>query len=123
MKQDPVVNVSTSVTDSKNVVVQNAVGEHNRQSAEQQSLLAELDKLVGSQEFKELTEQNREAIQDMVDVLRDEVTKTDAKPDKVGRWGGRLVELLKQVGLRVAATAIGHYLFGGPGAPGPGIPV
>jgi hypothetical protein len=55
LKQDPVVNISTTVNHSKDVVIQNAVGDNNRQSVEQRSLLDALDKLLSSQEFKNLT--------------------------------------------------------------------
>jgi hypothetical protein len=123
LKQDPVVNISTTVNHSKDVVIQNAVGDNNRQSVEQRSLLDALDKLLGSQEFKNLTEQNRLAIQDMVDVLRSEVTKQDAEQDKVGRWGSRLIELLKQVGLHTAAHTITHLLFAAADAPAASIPL
>jgi hypothetical protein len=123
LKPDPVYNVVTNVTGSSHVVIQNAIGENNRQSVEQQSLLAELDKLLASQEFKDLGEADRNAVEDMVDALRAEVTKADAKPEKVARWGERLIAVLKQFGLHVAAAGITHLLFAAAGAPGGAIPL
>jgi hypothetical protein len=123
LKPDPVYNVVTNVTGSSHVVIQNAIGENNRQSVEQQSLLAELDKLLASREFKDLGEADRNAVEDMVDALRAEVTKADAKPEKVARWGERLIAVLKQFGLHVAAAGITHLLFAAAGAPGGAIPL
>jgi hypothetical protein len=51
LKQDPVVSIVTNIVNSDNTIIQNAVGQNNRQSAQQQSLLSALDKLVKSEEL------------------------------------------------------------------------
>jgi hypothetical protein len=112
LKQDPVVSVVNNITNSIGTVVQTAVGQNNQQSAQQQSLLSTLDKLVNSDEFKSLSGENRSAIQDLTDVLRDEIKKPNADTSKVARWGQRLIQLAQQLGLHVAAAEIAKYLFG-----------
>lgn len=112
LKQDPVVSIVTNITNSSGAVVQNAVGQNNQQSAQQQSLLGALDKLVTSEEFKALDEQNRLALQDIADVLREEIRRPAADTPKVARWGRRLIGLAEQLGLHVAGAEIAKYLFG-----------
>ena len=111
LKKASGVNIVTHISNSTGTIVQNAVGEHNRQSAEQRSLLAALDDLVNSKEYAALEEEERAAVKDTVDVLRDEIQKPNAEPSKVARWGARLIELLTQLGLRVLADQISKHLF------------
>jgi hypothetical protein len=59
LKQDPLVNIVNTVTNSPGTVLQNAVGANNQQSAQQQSLLGALDGLVTSEEFNRLREEDR----------------------------------------------------------------
>lgn len=88
------------------------MGQNNAQSVQQKSLLAAIDNLVTSQEFNALNEQDRTAVQDVADVFRDEIKKPNADASKVARWGQRLIELAKQLGLHVAAAEIVKVLFG-----------
>jgi hypothetical protein len=90
LKEDPVVSIVNNVTNSPGVVVQNAVGQNNAQSVQQQSLLGAIDSLVTSSEFNALGEQDRTAVQDVADVVRDEIKKPNADASKVARWGQRL---------------------------------
>jgi hypothetical protein len=112
LKQDPVVSIVNTVTNSPGTVLQNAVGANNQQSAQQQSLLGALDKLVTSDEFEQLREQDRLAVQDVVDTLRDEIKKPNADVSKAARWGQRLIELTQQLGLQVAAAGLAKVFFG-----------
>jgi len=112
LRQDPVVNIVNTVTNSPGTVLQNAVGANNRQSAQQQALLGALDGLVSSEEFNQLRDEDRLAVQDIVDTLRDEIKKPDPDSPKIARWGRRLIELTQQLGFHVAAAAIAKFLFG-----------
>ncbi len=112
LKQDPMVSIVTNITGSTGTIVQNAVGQSNQQSAQQQSLLAALEKLVSSEEFNKLDEQNRFAVQDMADVLREEIKKPNVNTSKIARWGRRLIQLAEQLGLHVAGAEIAKFLFG-----------
>ena len=112
LKQDPFVNIINTVMNSPGTVLQNAVGANNQQSAQQQSLLGALDGLVTSEEFERLREEDRLAVQDLVDTLRDEIKKPDPDSPKIARWGRRLIELTQQLGLHVAAATIAKFLFG-----------
>jgi hypothetical protein len=112
LKQDPLVSIVNTVTNSPGTVLQNAVGANNQQSAQQRSLLSALDGLTSSEQFKALREQDRLAVQDLVDTLRDEIKKPDPDSPKIARWGRRLIELTQQLGLDVAAAAIAKFLFG-----------
>jgi hypothetical protein len=112
LKQDPLVNIVNTVTNSPGTVLQNAIGANNQQSVQQQSLLAALDGLITSEEFKRLREEDRLAVQDLVDTLRDEIKKPDPDSPKIARWGRRLIELTQQLGLHVAAAEIAKFLFG-----------
>lgn len=111
MAKDPVVNIVNTITSSPNAVVQNAVGSANRQSAEQTNLLSAIDDMLSSAEYKRLSEAEREGIQDVADVLRQELTKQDPEVPKIARWGKRLIEMCNDVGLQVAAAGIAGYLF------------
>src|SRR5689334_9967573 len=95
LKKDPLVNVVSTIANSPGAVQQTALGEHNQQSVQQQtsSLLQAIDDLLASDEFKQLDESNRIAIQDTTDVLRDEIAKPSSDPSKIKRWAGRLLAL------------------------------
>jgi hypothetical protein len=112
LAQDPVVNIVNTITNSPGAVQQNVVGQDNQQSVQQQSLFSEFDKLVSSEEFKQLPEQDRLAVKDLVDTLGDEIKKPKPDLPKIARWGRRLIEFVQQLGLDVAAAAIAKLLFG-----------
>lgn len=111
LAQDPVINIVNTISNSPNAVVQNAIGEKNRQSAEQAALLKAILELLSSREFKDLPEHHQVALKDVAEVLQAEITKPDADESKVARWGRRLIEMANNVGLQVAAAGIASVLF------------
>jgi hypothetical protein len=107
LKKDPLVNVVSNITNSPGAVQQTALGNHNRQSVQQQSatVLRAIDDLLASEEFKNLGDQERTRVQDVADVLRDEMAKPGADPSKVRRWAQTLFGLAKEFGMHIAAAA------------------
>jgi hypothetical protein len=114
VRPDPVVQtiVNASIIGSDGAVLMNALGENIQQSSlQQQHLTKILDDMLASEDFKNLDEENRAALADTVDVLRDELKQPKPDKGKLSRWGKRLVELAYQLGLNVAASAIATALF------------
>jgi hypothetical protein len=113
LKKDPLVNVVSQITNSPGAVQQTALGDHNHLSVQQQSsILRAIDELLASDEFKSLSDRQREGISDTADVIRDEFKKPDADPSKIRRWAHRLLELAKEFGMHVAASALTKVLLG-----------
>lgn len=113
MTKDPVVSVINNVTASPNAVVQNAIGTGNMQSVNQSDLRAAIQQMFASPEFKNLSEQQRKGIEDVADIVTEEAAKKEPDAGKLARWGQRLIGLLQDVGLSVAADIISKVLTGG----------
>jgi len=114
LKRDPLVSVISNITNSPNAIAQTAVGDHNQQSVQQQvsAIWQAIDDMLASDEFKRLDGDRRDAVQDTADAMRDEIAKPSADMSKVRRWANRLLELVREFGMHVAATALAKVVLG-----------
>jgi hypothetical protein len=106
LKRDPIVSVMNNMNNSPGAVQQTAVGDDNRQSVQQNAnaLLSAIDSLLSSDDFKSLESENKLAVTDLADTLRDEIRKPTPDAPKVRRWVERLGSLAAQAGMNVASA-------------------
>jgi hypothetical protein len=113
LKKDPVVNVVNNQTNSPGGVQQVGIGDHFSQTAfaqNHQELVNAIDQALVSQEFTQLPPDQKDAYSDVAAVVKEEAAKTQPDAGKLKRWGGRLVDLGKDLGLKVATAEIVHLL-------------
>ncbi|WID96977.1 hypothetical protein QO058_01450 [Bosea vestrisii] len=108
MKKDPVVSIALNQAHSPGAVQQVGFGTFSQSAfTKQHHMLVEaLDAALRSDEFSALAEQDKDAYKDVADVLRDEASKTQPDDAKLKRWGERLVQLGKEIGIPAATAAI-----------------
>jgi hypothetical protein len=71
---------------------------------------------LASTEFTQLNQDQKDAFSDTAVVVKEEASKSTPDVGKLKRWGTRLVDLSKDIGMKVAAGEIVHLLnsmFGG----------
>jgi hypothetical protein len=73
-------------------------------------LVNAIDQALVSQEFTQLPPDQKDAYSDVAAVVKEEAAKTQPDAGKLKRWGGRLVDLGKDLGLKVATAEIVHLL-------------
>ena len=75
-----------------------------------------IDRALASPEFTQLNQSQKDAFSDTALVVKEEAAKATPDVGKLKRWGTRLVDLSKDIGMKVAAGEIVHLLnsmFGG----------
>jgi len=114
LKKPSSVNVINTISNSPGVAVQNVVGDSNKLSLEQHSstVLGALDGLLESDEFKKLSEDDKDSLRDHVDVLRVELGKANADLPKVRRWAGSILRLAREFGMHAAAAVFAKVALG-----------
>lgn len=119
LKKDPVLNVIANQTNSPGATQQIGIGDKFTQSAFTQNhteLIAVIDRALESPEFAKLNTSQKEAFGDIAAIVREEAAKQTPDVGRLKRWGNRLAELSKDLGMSVTATAIFETLkaiFGG----------
>jgi hypothetical protein len=119
LKKDPLLNVINNQTNSPGAIQQVGIGDNFSQSAftqHHQELVKAIDRALASIEFIQLNQEQKDAFSDTAMVVKEEVSKPTPDVGKLKRWGGRLVELSKDIGMKVASGEIVHLLnsmFGG----------
>lgn len=114
MKKDPVVSIALSQSNSPNAVQQVGFGQFSQTAFTQQhnGLVEAIEAVLRSAEFQALPEGKRDAFRDIAEVVREEAAKPEPDTEKLKRWGQRLLECGKEVGLHVAVAAIQEILKG-----------
>jgi len=119
LKKDPLLNVINNQTNSPGAIQQVGIGDNFSQAAFTQNhheLIAAIDRALASSEFTQLNQDQRDAVSDTAMVVKEEASKGAPDVGKLKRWGARLVDLSKDVGMKVATGEIVHLLnamFGG----------
>ena len=113
LKKDAVVNVINNQTNSPGSVQQIGIGDNFSQSAfaqNHQELANAIDRALASEEFSHLQPDQKEAYSDTALVVKEEAAKAQPDAGKLMRWGRRLVDLGKDLGMKVATAEIVHLL-------------
>jgi hypothetical protein len=108
------VNVINSQTNSPGAIQFVGIGDNFSQSAFTQNhneLVAAIDRALVSPEFAQLGQEQKDAFADTAAVVKEEAAKSQPDVGKLKRWGGRLIELGKDIGMKIATAEIVH-LFG-----------
>jgi hypothetical protein len=79
-------------------------------SEEVHELVTAIDRALASPEFTQLNQDQKEAFRDTAAIVKEEAVKPQPDVGKLKRWGTRLVDLSKDLGMRVAAGEIVHLL-------------
>jgi hypothetical protein len=112
MKKDPLVSLVANQTNSPGAVQQLGVGNFSQTALVQnyQSLVETIDRVIASDEFKNLNNDQKARFCDTADALRDEASNPKPDAGRLQRWGTRLVEFCKETGMKVATNAIVQIL-------------
>jgi len=113
LTKDPIVSVVGSISNSPGAVLQSGIG--NAQQATMgggDALRSALEELLDSKEVQALTTQDKQSVEDVVEVITVELDKPNPDPSKLRRWGKRLLDITERLGVAIAASGIGHALFG-----------
>ncbi|UTD29500.1 hypothetical protein [Bradyrhizobium sp. WD16] len=113
LRKDPVVSVINNQTNSPGAIQQVGIGDNFSQTAFTQNhneLVAAIDRALISQEFSQLSPEQKEAFSDTAAVVKEEAVKAEPDAGKLKRWGRRLVDLGKDLGMKVATAEIVHLL-------------
>ncbi|MBR1288663.1 hypothetical protein [Bradyrhizobium ottawaense] len=114
LKKDPVVSIVSNQTNSPGAVQQIGVGDFSQKAFVQnhQPLIDAINKALASPEYQSLRPDQKDALKDVADTLLEEAKKEKPDPGKLKRWGHRLADLGKDLGLHVLATEIVHIMGG-----------
>lgn len=106
----------SNITNSLGAAHQTVVDDHNQQTIQQQNseLIKIVDQILASDEFKSLSEANRDAVQDTAEALRGEIAKQVPDQSRIRRWAERLLAFAKEFGMHMAATALTKLLMAWP---------
>jgi hypothetical protein len=113
LKKDPLLNVINHQTNSPGAIQQVGIGDNFSQTAFTQNhneLVTAIDRALVSTEFTQLKQDQKDAFTDTAVVVKEEASKPTPDVGKLKRWGGRLVDLSKDIGMKVAAAEIVHLL-------------
>ena len=113
MKKDAVVNVINNQINSPGGIQQVGVGDKFSQTAfasNHQELVRAIDRALTSAEFHGLKQDQKDAFSDTAAIVKEEASKAQPDVGKLRRWGTRLVEISKDIGMKVAAGEIVHLL-------------
>ncbi|MGJ5049954.1 hypothetical protein ACQR09_23045 [Bradyrhizobium oligotrophicum] len=113
LRKDPVVSVINNQTNSPGAIQQVGIGDNFSQTAFTQNhseLAAAIDRALISQEFIQLSPEQRDAFSDIAAVVKEEAIKAEPDAGRLKRWGRRLVDLGKDLGMKVATAEIVHLL-------------
>jgi hypothetical protein len=113
LKKDPVVNVINNQTNSPGGIQQVGIGDNFSQQAfaqNRQELVNAIERALASDEFAQLSPDRKEAFSDTALVVKEEAAEAQPDVGKLKRWGRRLVDLGKDLGMKVATAEIVHLL-------------
>jgi hypothetical protein len=112
LKKDPVVSIIANQTDSPGGVQQIGVGAFSQSAfvENHRPLIKAIDDALVSAEFQALGPEEKEGVRDMAKVLRDEASKPNPDAGTLKRWGRRLVEFTKEVGMKTASSTVASLL-------------
>jgi len=115
MKQDPLVNIVTSVTDSPGAVVQGGIGnlQRNISAGASANIRKAIIGFVNSPEVQGLPPEIKQNVIDVADVLTEELEKPAPDASRIARWGRKLLAIAEDLGIQVASSGISEALFGG----------
>jgi hypothetical protein len=118
LNKDPVISVINNQTNSPGAVQQVGLGDFSQTAFVQQHqpLIAAIERVLSSPEFAALNPQQQVAVSDIAGVVKEEAAKPQPDEGKLKRWGGRLIDLTRELGMRVATNDIVTLLgsiFGG----------
>ncbi|MGY4291507.1 hypothetical protein ACVWXO_010773 [Bradyrhizobium sp. LM2.7] len=116
LKKDPLVNVVNN--NSPGTIQQVGIGNFSQSAFLQNNteLVNAIDQALASEEFKALDADTQATLHDTAEVLKGEASRINPDPGKLKRWGGRLVQMCNDVGIKVGGHALAQVLikmFGG----------
>lgn len=112
LKKDPVISVVNNQMNSPGGVQQVGFGNFSQSAFTQQQnvLVRAIDDVLASQEYSRLGQTEKDAFKDIADAVKDEASKPKPDDGKLKRWGTRLVDLTKQLGMKVAEGTLTKVL-------------
>jgi hypothetical protein len=116
LKKVPLVNVVNN--NSPGTIQQVGIGNFSQSAFLQNNteLVNAIEQALASEEFKALDADTQATLQDTAEVLKGEASKINPDPGKLKRWGGRLVQMCNDVGIKVGGHTLAQVLirmFGG----------
>ena len=114
LTKDPIVSVISTVNNSPGAVVQAGLGNVQKILSVdgRTDVRSALTSFLKSKEVQALAPDDRQGLEDLADVLTVELEKPSPDTSKLARWGKRLLEVAEKLGVAVAASGLGHLLFG-----------
>jgi hypothetical protein len=114
LMKDPIVSVVSTVNNSPGAVVQTGLGNVQKVLSVngRADVRSALTSFLSSKEVQALAPDDRQGLEDLADVLTAELEKASPDTSKLARWGKRLLEVAEKLGVAVAASGLGHLLFG-----------
>lgn len=112
MKDDPLVSIINSQTNSPGATQQVGVGTFSQSAFIQQHepLIAAIDAAIVSPEFANLNESDKQGFCDVADIVKEEARKETPDVGKLKRWADRLVSVGNELGMRIAVNEIVQVL-------------
>jgi hypothetical protein len=112
LKKDPVVKIIANQTNSPGGVQQVGAGDFSQSAFvnNHKQLLEAIDAVLMSSEFERLESSEKDGVRDIAQAVKDEATKSQPDAGRLKRWGLRLVEFTKEVGMKTASSMIASVL-------------
>ena len=112
MKKDPLVSLIANQTNSPGAVQQLGVGNFSQTALVQNypSLVETIDRVIASDEFAALKEDQKAQFQDYAGSLKDEASNAKPEAGRLQRWGTRLLNFCREAGMKVATSSIADVL-------------
>jgi hypothetical protein len=112
LKKDPVVSIVANQSNSPGGIQQVGVGDFSQAAFvdNRKQIIEAIDAALVSSEFESLDPTEKEGVRDIAEVVKDEAEKVQPDGRRLKRWGSRLVEIMTDVGMKVAAGAIAALL-------------
>jgi hypothetical protein len=112
LKKDPVVSIVASQSNSPGGIQQVGVGAFSQTAFadNRKQIIETIDAVLASSEFALLEPAQKEGIRDIAEVIKNEAMKEPPDGSRLKRWGSRLVEIMMDVGMKVAAGTIAALL-------------
>jgi hypothetical protein len=107
-------NGGSTVSNSPGAVVQAGLGNVQKILSidGRTDVRSALTRFLESKEVQALAPDDRQGLEDLADVLTVELEKSAPDTSKLARWGKRLLEVAEKLGVAIAASGLGHLLFG-----------
>lgn len=115
MASDPVLTVTNSILNSPGAVQQGGTGNVQNAIVSMESvsgIQSALAEFLNSREVAGLSDENRQSLFDLSELMTNEIAKPEPDPSRMVRFGRYLLSAADRLGVAVAGQAISKILFG-----------